>query len=156
MSSHNLLPLILGLIIFSFLISSVIVVPFINFLYALKLTRRKEAPKEGKVPLFDKLHDIKAGTPIGGGILIILIVTSLFFILFPLASYLGIFIQTSYNLRSELIILFFTFLSFGLLGLLDDLIKIFGKPVKGALGLAFGLTRRQKFILQWIICGFIV
>lgn len=155
MSSHNLLPLILGLIIFSFLISGVIVVPFINFLYALKLTRRKEAPKNGKVPLFDKLHDIKAGTPVGGGILIILIVTSLFLVLFPLASYLGIFVQTSYNLKSELIILFFTFISFGLLGLLDDLIKIFGKPVKGVMGLAFGLTRRQKFILQWAIGFFI-
>lgn len=155
MNSHNLLPLVLGLIIFSFLISSVLVVPFINFLYKVRWIRRKEAPKNGKIPLFDKLHDYKAGTPVGGGILIILIVTILFAILFPLASYLGIFIQSAYNLRSELIILFVTFLSFGALGLLDDLIKIFGKPTRGVLGMAFGLTRTHKFILQWII-GFFV
>ena len=57
----NYLTLNLGLIIFSFLICGVLIVPFINLLYRLKLTRRKEAPEHGKVPLFDKLHDIKEG-----------------------------------------------------------------------------------------------
>jgi phospho-N-acetylmuramoyl-pentapeptide-transferase len=72
---------------------------------------------------------------------------------------MGVFIQSAYNLRIELIIIFFTFLSFGILGLIDDLIKIFGKPSKGVLGIAFGLTRKQKFLLQWalaFIIGFIL
>lgn len=77
MSSPNYLPLALGLIIFSFLLNSLLVIPFINLLYKLRLTRRKEAQKGGTTSLFDKLHDVKAGTPIGGGILIIVSVTVL-------------------------------------------------------------------------------
>ncbi len=155
MSTSNILPLALGLIIFSFLITSILVVPFIDLLYKLKLTRRKEAPKKGKVPLFDKLHDIKAGTPVGGGVLIIIIVTALFAAMFPIITHMGVYIQTAFDLRSELFIIFFTFLSFGLLGLTDDLIKIFGKPTKGRLGLWFGLTRKHKFVLQWILALFV-
>ena len=152
---RNLLPLALGLVIFSFLVTSVFVVPFINLLYKLHLTRKKEAPKNGKVPLFDKLHDVKAGTPVGGGVLLIAIVASLFAIIFPVASRMGVFIETAYNLRKELTIIFFTFISFGVLGLIDDLIKTFSRPTKGVLGRVFGLTRRQKFLLQWIL-GFII
>lgn len=155
MKSITSLPLALGLVIFSFLINSVIIVPFIDLLYKLKLTRRAEAPKKGKVPLFDQLHDIKAGTPVGGGILIIPMVSVLFLLLFPLASRLGVFIHTAYNLRGELTVIFFTFISFGLLGLFDDLIKIFGKPSQGILGYWFGIRRWHKFILQWIL-GIIV
>jgi phospho-N-acetylmuramoyl-pentapeptide-transferase len=151
MNVTNMLPLALGIIIFSFLVSSILIVPFINLLYKLHLTRKKEAPKHGKVPLFDKLHDIKAGTPVGGGMFIIPIVTILFAIIFPLATHLGVFIQSAYNLRSELFVIFFTFLSFGLLGLSDDLMKMLGRPTKGYLGLWFGIRRRQKFVLQWIL-----
>lgn len=151
----NYLTLNLGLIIFAFLICSVLIIPFINLLYKLKLTRRKEAPTEGKVPLFDKLHDIKEGTPVGGGVLIIGLVTILFAISFPLASALGLFVQSSFKLSAELFVIFFAFISFGLLGLSDDLLKIFSKPTKGVLGLWFGLRRRQKFILQWIL-GFLL
>jgi len=147
----NYLTLSLGLIIFSFLICIVLIVPFINLLYKLHLTRRKEAPKTGRIPLFDKLHDIKEGTPVGGGILIIAVVIVLFAISFPLASNMGLFVQSSFPLKSELFVIFFAFISFGILGLSDDLLKIFGKPSKGVLGLWFGLRRRQKFVLQWIL-----
>lgn len=153
MTESSVLSLVLGLVIFSFLITGVSVIPFIDLLYKLRLTRRKEAPRKGKVPLFDRLHDIKAGTPVGGGILIITIVTILFSILFPMVRYLGVFIESAYNLRSELTIIFFTFLSFGILGLSDDLIKIFGRPRKGVLGMGFGLSRKLKFLLQWILGG---
>lgn len=155
MNTSNFLPLALGLIIFSFLVSSVLIVPFINLLYKLRLTRKKEAPKNGKIPLFDKLHDIKAGTPVGGGMFVIVLVSLFFVVLFPLSSHLGVFVSTAFPLKSELFVIFFTFISFGLLGLSDDLLKIFAKPTKGVLGLWFGLRRNQKFILQWIL-GFIV
>lgn len=147
----NILPLALGLVIFSFLITGILVVPFINLLYKLKFLRAKEAPKSGKVPLFDKLHDIKAGTPIGGGVLMLVVIITLFAILFPFASHMGVYIRSAYGLKNELFVIFFTFISFGLLGLLDDYIKIFGKPNKGLIGLAFGLTRKQKFLLQWVL-----
>lgn len=151
----NFLPLALGLIIFSFLICAVLIVPYINLLYRLHLTRKREAPKTGKIPLFDKLHDIKTGTPVGGGILIIALVSVLFAIIFPLSSYLGMFIRSSFSLKAELFIIFFTFISFGILGLSDDLLKMFGKPSKGVLGLWFGLRRKHKFILQCILALFI-
>lgn len=159
MNNPNLLPLALGLVIFSFLISSVLIVPFINLLYKLRFTRRVEAPKRGRIPLFDKMHDKKAGTPVGGGVLLIVLVCILFAVLFPLASHLGVYIKTAYNLKWELVVIFFTFISFGLLGLSDDSMKLFAKPTKGILGLWFGLRRRQKFILQWIlafIVGFMI
>lgn len=132
-------------------------VPYIDLLYRLKLTRRKEAPKKGKVPLFDKLHDKKAGTPVGGGILLIILVSVIFVFLFPFASHMGVYIQSSYDLKTELFVIFFTFISFGLLGLSDDLVKIFGKGKKGErrLGLTYGLNRKQKFIIQWVLALFI-
>jgi len=151
MNNSNVLPLALGTLLFSFLITSVLVIPFVNILYKLKLTRRKEAPKKGKVPLFDKLHDIKAGTPVGGGILIIIVVSFLFLMLFPFASHMGVSVESSFNFRTEVFILLFTFISFGLLGLSDDLVKMFGRPKKGAVGLWVGLSRRTKFLLQWIL-----
>ena len=150
---QNALPLVLGLIIFSFTITCVLIVPFINLLYKLKLQRRKEAPKSGKIPLFDKLHDKKAGTPVGGGILIVALVVILFLLIFPLASHLGVYIRSAFGFRTELFVILFTFISFGLLGLLDDLMKIFGKGRAGirALGLSYGLSRKQKFLFQWIL-----
>ena len=151
MITPNILPLALGLLIFSFLITSILVVPFIDILYKLKLTRKKEGAKTGKVSLFDKLHDIKAGTPVGGGILLIFLVSGILLILFPIFNHMGIYIQSSYQLKTELFLVFFTFISFGLLGLSDDLLKIFGKPRKGMMGMWSGLTRTKKFILQWIL-----
>lgn len=151
----NFLPLALGLIIFSFLMCFILIIPFINLLYKLNITRKREAPKTGKIPLFDKLHDIKAGTPVGGGVLIIALTSILFAIIFPLSSYLGLYITSSFSLRAELFIIFFAFISFGLLGLSDDLLKIFAKPTKGLLGLWFGLRRKHKFILQCILAVFI-
>jgi phospho-N-acetylmuramoyl-pentapeptide-transferase len=150
MGVSNILPLSLGLSLFAFIITSILVVPFIDLLYKMKLTRREEGSKNKKT-LFDKLHDKKAGTPIGGGILLVGIVVILFALLFPLVSYMGIPIHSSFNLRVERFIIFFTFVSFGILGFLDDYIKIFGKPKKGNLGAVFGLTKRQKFALQFVL-----
>lgn len=156
MSTNSVFPLALGLVIFSFLITSSLIVPFINLLYKIRLVRRKEGELKGtKESLFDKLHDFKAGTPIGGGILLIFIITTLFLIILPFITRLGVFIHTSFNLRYELILIFFTFISFGALGFLDDFIKIFGKPKAGKLGAVYGLTKMQKFIMQWVL-GFAI
>jgi phospho-N-acetylmuramoyl-pentapeptide-transferase len=154
MSSFNALSLALGLILFSFSITSVFVVPFINFLYKFKIIREERVNKSlKKIPLIDKLHEKKKGTPVGGGIIIIAVVVILFAFLFPFSSRMGISIRSSYDFRTELFLIFFTFLSFGLLGLMDDLVKIFGKGRRGERptgGLSFGLTRKQKMLLQWI------
>lgn len=151
----NYMTLSLGLVIFSFLICSFLIVPFIDLLYKLHMTRKREAPDKGKVPLFDKLHDVKVGTPVGGGVFIISLLTLLFAISFVLASHMGLYVKSSFPLRAELFIIFFSLISFGILGMSDDLLKIFAKPTKGVLGLWFGLRRWHKFILQWILGFFI-
>lgn len=151
MNIPAVLPLALGIVIFSFLVTSVLIVPFINFLYRLRLVRKKEAPKEGKVPLFDKLHDKKAGTPTGAGTLLIAIVTVLFAILFPISRSMGVYIHAAHSLDTELFVIFFTFISFGILGAMDDLLKIFGKPRQGTLGLLLGIKRSHKLILQSVL-----
>lgn len=143
----------LGLLIFSFIISSITIVPFINLLYRLRFTRRREAPKkgQGEASVFDKLHDWKAGTPVGGGILIVALVSILFALLFPVVRYLGVYVSAAYPIKDELNIIFFTFLSFALLGLYDDFIKLFSKPVRGKIGMWVGLRRVHKFALQWAL-----
>jgi len=142
--------LLLGLLIFSFVITSISLVPFINLLYRLKFTRKAQETKDAfnkLTPIFNKLHAHKKGTPVGGGFLVISIVTLLFFILFPLARYLGVFVTHVYPIKEEIHIIFFTFLSFGLLGLYDDIMKFFQFKQAGF----FGLRLRHKFIIQWIL-----
>lgn len=76
--------LLLGLLIFSFVITSVLLVPFINMLYNLKFRRLVQTTRDAfgkRTPIYDRLHGSKAGTPVGGGILIIAVVAILFTIL---------------------------------------------------------------------------
>ncbi len=157
MDAARFLPLGLGLTIFSFFISVLCFVPFIDFLYKKKFLRLKQGKKGlgKKASLFDKLHDKKAGTPTGGGILVVLFTSVCFFLLFPFASRMGVFIRSTFDFKTELFVILFTFIGFGILGFLDDYLKIFGKPRPGNLGALFGLTRKQKFALQWVL-GFII
>lgn len=142
--------LYLGLLIFSFLITSILVVPFINFLYKIRFLRQEQKTKDFlgvRTKIFDRFHKHKAGTPVGGGLLIIAVVSVLYALVFPLISYFGVFISTSYPIKEELNILFFTFLGFGLLGLYDDIKKFFGFGHSGF----FGLRMRHKFFIQWAL-----
>lgn len=142
--------LLLGLLIFSFTVTAISLVPFINLLYRLKFTRKAQVTKDAfgkKTPIFDKFHKHKKGTPVGGGFLIISVITFLFFLLFPLARYLGVFVTHVYPVNEEIHIIFFTLLSFGMLGLYDDIMKFFNFKQTGF----FGLRMRHKFIIQWIL-----
>jgi phospho-N-acetylmuramoyl-pentapeptide-transferase len=142
--------LFLGLLLFSFILNSLLVVPFINILYALKFQRQKQKTLDfqGKhTPIFDKFHSWKVGTPVGGGFLVILTTTLIYVVLFPLLKLSGVYITVNYPLKEELNIIFFTFISFGLLGLYDDILKFFGFKREGF----FGLRMRHKFIIQWIL-----
>lgn len=146
-----MIALYLGLLIFSFLLTSILVVPFINLLYKLKFFRRvqKTTDLEGnRTKIFDRFNNIKAGTPVGGGLLIIAVTFLLYIILYPILCRVGMRVTTAYSLvKEELNILFFTFISFGLLGLYDDILKFFGFKRTGF----FGLRLRHKFAIQWLL-----
>lgn len=75
-------------------------------------------------------HQVKSGTPTMGGILIIagVIITSL----------------TSGALTKDMLILVFSFFAFGVLGFLDDFVKVSMKR-------NLGLTAKQKLFLQILI-----
>lgn len=130
---------LLGLLILSFFITSILLVPFIDLLFRLKMSRKDKIVKDAfnkETPILNRFNAPKIGTPIGGGILIILVTTIL-----SLWSYglLGLKAKPW-----ELFVLLFAFISFGLLGLYDDIRKTFGYDQSGF----FGLRMRHKLILQ--------
>lgn len=132
----------LGLIIMSAFLSGLLFVPFIDFLYKIKFQRQKQKTRDilnNRTLIFDKYHHWKAGTPFGGGILIILTVT-----LLTLWAY-GIF---DIEIKPwELFLLLFSFLSFGALGLYDDIKKM----INGSKSNLFGLKLEHKLAIQWVL-----
>ena len=143
--------LILGLLLFSFIVTSISIVPFINLLYKIKFQRAYQITKDAfgkRTPIFDKHHAQKAGTPVGGGLLVIIIVSVLFASILPLLNLFGVDVTSVYqSAQSEVNILFFTFLSFSVLGLYDDVKKFFGFKESGF----FGIRMRVKLTLQIIL-----
>lgn len=132
---------LLGLMLSSSLITAILLVPFIDFLYRIRLRRSKQETRDmfdKRTPLFDKFNAWKVGTPFGGGLLIILVV-----VVWTAWAY-GIF-----NVKVnpwEVFVIMFSLISFGALGFYDDLKKLVpGKEV------FFGLRFRHKFIIQWIL-----
>jgi phospho-N-acetylmuramoyl-pentapeptide-transferase len=132
---------LLGLILASFSITAILIVPFIDFLYRVKLRRAKQATRDmfnKRTPLFDKFNSWKVGTPFGGGILIIVVVSIVTF-----WSY-GVF-----NIDVapwEIFVLFFAFIGYGILGFYDDFKKLIGNQSGW-----FGLRFRHKLLIQWVL-----
>lgn len=149
------LALVLGILIFSFIVTSIAIVPFINTLYALRFQRARQVTKDAfgvHTPIFDKYHSTKAGVPVGGGLLVIMVVSLIFALLIPMLQYAGLELSSVYeNTQAEINILFFTFLSFSILGLYDDVKKFFGFEKEGL----FGLRLKHKLVLQ-LILAFII
>lgn len=129
---------LLGLLILSFFVSSILLVPFIDFLYKIRFRSQDQKTKDmfdKPTPIFDKFHSGKVGTPVGGGLLIIGVVTVL-----TLWAYGLLGLQAK---PWELFVLLFSFISFGILGFYDDL-KKFIKNKDSFLGLRF----RHKLLIQ--------
>lgn len=149
------MPLYLFATFISFVIHAVLIIPFINFLYSIKAQRADQKTKDAfnkSTPIFDKFNKHKAGTPVGGGLLIITVTMFLFlFVLFLFVSF-NQPIRTNFpSIAGEILILLFTFMSFGLLGVYDDLTKIFFWKQKGH----YGLRLRHKLIIE-IVLGLII
>jgi phospho-N-acetylmuramoyl-pentapeptide-transferase len=134
---------ILGLTLLSLFITAILIVPFIDFLYKIKLRRQKQETVDifnKPTPLFDKFNGWKVGTPFGGGLLIIFVTTIIFLWSFGM-------LKVSIH-PWELFVILFTFISFGLLGLYDDGKKLINGDRKIAF---FGLRFRYKLVLQLVL-----
>lgn len=125
----------------SLVITGILLVPFIDFLYKIKLRKHARSTLDvfnQNERFFDKLSAWKIGTPFGGGLLIVFVVTIL-----SLWAY-GLFrVKVTFW---ELFTLLFTFIGFGALGFYDDIRKILDTH-KGI----FGLKLSHKFAIQWIL-----
>lgn len=142
------LVLLLGLLLVSFIITSILIIPFVNMLYTLKFQRANQItidPLGKRTPIFDTFHKTKAGVPVGGGLLVIIVVSILFAIVLPLMRLFGKDVTSVHgNSEAEINILFFTFLSFAIVGLYDDIKKFFQFDKERF----FGLRMKHKLALQ--------
>lgn len=118
---------ILFTIIMGFLISVLLSPIFIPFLRRLKFGQsiREEGPQS---------HQKKSGTPTMGGIMIIFSITITTIVMINKFS----------EISPEMFLLLFVTLGYGLLGFLDDYIKV-------AMKRNLGLTSKQKLIGQIVI-----
>ncbi len=131
---------LLGLVLLSFVSTSIFMVPFIDFLYFLKrrFERKEKIVKSYETPIHDKLMKQDELTPSGGGILLILVM---------------IILSISYTLFSPIVdrislkILLLTLISFGSLGLLDDIKLIITRRE----GKFLGLGRKRMLFVQLIL-----
>lgn len=139
----------------SFLVHFILIVPFINLLYKIKFQRANQVTKDAfnkPTPIFDRFHKHKSGTPVGGGILIVILTSILFALSFWLFTTMKFELVSNYqNLVSEIKILLFTFISFALLGFYDDIFKIlFLNKTK-----FFGIRLRHKLIIE-VLLGILI
>lgn len=131
---------LLGLVLLSFAVTSIFIVPFIDLLFNLKRRFEKEQQdqsNQSETPIHDRLMKGDINTPSGGGILLVLILVILS---------LGYAILSPAVDKVSLKILIFTLLSFGSLGLTDD-IKLILTRRKGKF---LGLGRRKMLLIQVI------
>lgn len=139
----------------SFLVNSLLIVPFINFLYKIKFRRAQQSTKDAfdkKTPIFDKHNKEKAGRPVGGGILTVILTVVLFLFFLLLFVIFEQPLLTNFpSFFSEIRIILFTFIGFALLGIYDDLNKIFFWKKKDF----FGLRLRHKLIIEVILAGIV-
>lgn len=140
--------LLLGLLIIAFTINALLIIPYINLLYRVKFFKNATAVSRDKTDAASIHIRSKAHTPEGGGLLIIIVTSLLFAVVLPLLRLAGVNITHVYPMNEEINIIFFTFLSFAILGLYDDIIKFF--ELDRSMGYA-GLKTPIKFLLQGIL-----
>ncbi len=135
----------------SFALNAIFIVPFIDFLYKLKFQRAHQQTKDAfntATPIFDKFHSHKAGTPVGGGVLTVATTVLLYSALLLLFVAFGQPLQSNYpSVAAEIKIILFSFVSFALLGVYDDLSKIFFWKKHQF----FGLRMRHKLVFETIL-----
>lgn len=140
------------------MVNGLLFIPYINLLYRLKFQRLEQETKDafGKLtPIFDKFHKKKAGTPVGGGLLVVITTLVMFGIVFSLLPFMAGWYQVTslYGsvIKDEIKILLFSFSAFAIVGLYDDVKKSFIQNKQSVIGLRF----RHKLILEIILSALI-
>src|SRR3989344_1972834 len=140
---------------FSCIVVALLIIPFINVLYKLKMQRGRQKTTDAfnkRTPIFDSFHRGKEGTPVGGGMLLIPVIVALFvFFAVSFVFFNKEIISNFSSIESEIKILLFTFVSFAFLGLYDDLKKIFFWRED----YFFGIRLRHKLVLEIILSSII-
>lgn len=119
-----------------------------HFLYKYKLGKTIRVDKN--TPIFSKMHAHKAGTPTMGGILIWFTVL-LLAVLFNILSHIGKgswLEQLNFLTRNETLLPLGALVASSIVGLVDDLLNVFGIGSKGG-----GLRMRHKLIIYTIIAA---
>lgn len=137
--------ILLGVLLLSFVIHSFSIVPFINLLYSFKFFKDKSAISKGMSDEASMHIKSKSRTPEGGGLLILTITSLIFAFILPILKYLGFEIIHVYPINDEINVIFFTFISFGLLGLYDDVVKFFELDRQNGYS---GLKTKTKLLIQ--------
>lgn len=140
--------ILLGVLLLSFIVHALLIVPFIDSLYSFKFFKSKTAVAQKRKDEASEHIRSKSRTPEGGGLLIILITSLIFVFIMPLLKFLGFEIVHVYPINDEINVIFFTFISFGLLGLYDDVIKFFELDRQGGYA---GLRTMPKLIIQTVL-----
>jgi phospho-N-acetylmuramoyl-pentapeptide-transferase len=121
----------------------------------MKFQRAKQDTKDAfdkPTPIFDKYHQHKSGTPVGGGILVVALTTILFIFFYMSFFFFKLNVHSNFSsVVMEVTLIIFSFISFALLGVFDDLNKIFHWDKKNF----FGLRLRTKLVIE-IILGLII
>ena len=140
--------LLLGVLIFSFIVNAIAIVPFIDFLYQMRFFKKKSAISSEKTDEASSHIRSKSRTPEGGGLLILATTSLIFVFILPMLKRLGFEITHVYEINQEINVIFFGFLSFGLLGLYDDVVKYFELDREAGYT---GLRTSHKFLIQVVL-----
>lgn len=135
-------------IIISFFATSLLIVPFIDLLYKLKFFKKKTAiTSKNKNAAVTHIKS-KVKTPEGAGLLLIGILIFLFPAIFALFYSVNGTITSNFPIAKEIGVIIFSLVAFGLLGLVDDIIKFFDLQQEKGFS---GLKTKAKLLIQAIL-----
>ena len=140
---------VLGMATLTFIFALVITPFFVKQLYKYKFF--KNIRDEGYTPVYSKLHRKKAGTPVGGGViiwgsvLILAVVLWLIFQLFPNS----VTHTLNFLTRPQTLLPLGALVASALVGLFDDYLNVRGRGTVGG-----GLRMKHRLYLYTLVAGF--
>ncbi len=140
---------VVGMATITFLVAVGLTPLLTHYLYKYRLG--KSIRNEGTTPIYSKLHASKAGTPVGGGIIIwaTVLLLALFF------SFLAVLIDTpltqalNFLTRPQTLLPLGALVASAVVGLIDDYLNVRKIGPQGG-----GLQMKQRLILYTVVAAF--